>query len=271
MPPSERAFTEHEPSRTLRRVQAPRPLSLALRPRLGPARRRSPRRRARSRPTNPSYDPPTPKPTSPSRSASPSAASAPTARASSTPPPTDALPAGILFVGPSDSSPRFPRSPRRRAHRRRLGRARAASHGKKQTLRDWLRKDFFAYHKALYENRPIYFPLSQREAQLRRLGEHPPLDRQHPPDSPRRSPPPDAPPARRRDRPISTPPAPAATRRSPPPPRSSTPRAKRLRDELADFIAAVDQCAERGAPPTDPTARPATPTRPSAWTSTTAS
>ncbi|HCF59314.1 MAG TPA: BREX-6 system adenine-specific DNA-methyltransferase PglX, partial [Myxococcales bacterium] len=27
-------------------------------------------------------------------------------------------------------------------------------------LRTWLRKDFFAHHKSVYENRPIYFPLS---------------------------------------------------------------------------------------------------------------
>lgn len=36
----------------------------------------------------------------------------------------------------------------------------AITAGKKISLRDWLRKDFFGYHKKLYENRPIYFPLS---------------------------------------------------------------------------------------------------------------
>lgn len=35
----------------------------------------------------------------------------------------------------------------------------AINNGKKQSLRDWLRKDFFTYHKGLYENRPIHFPL----------------------------------------------------------------------------------------------------------------
>jgi hypothetical protein len=30
----------------------------------------------------------------------------------------------------------------------------------KGTVEDWLRSDFFDYHRKLYENRPIYFPLS---------------------------------------------------------------------------------------------------------------
>src|SRR5690606_17624836 len=39
----------------------------------------------------------------------------------------------------------------------------ALTGGKKTSLEDWLRADFFAYHKSLYENRPIYFPLSSEK------------------------------------------------------------------------------------------------------------
>jgi hypothetical protein len=79
--------------------------------------------------------------------------------------PKDALPDGILFVGPGDTLKDS------LAH---LAAARIAAaweeHGpailegeKLVPLRDWLRKDFFAYHKGLYENRPIYFPLSSEK------------------------------------------------------------------------------------------------------------
>ena len=61
----------------------------------------------------------------------------------------------------------------------------------------------------------------------------------------------DAEPARRRARPTSAPPATAPTRRRPARPRSGTPRCRSGRDELAAFIAAVEQCAEQGPPPTD--------------------
>jgi len=47
--------------------------------------------------------------------------------------------------------------------------------------------------------------------------------------------------------------------------------ASRLRDELDDFIAAVTQCAERGAPSADARASRARWTRSSPWTWTTAS
>ena len=78
--------------------------------------------------------------------------------------PADALPAGILFIGPDDSivdSLAHPAAARIEA-------AWAEHHvaildGRRSTLRDWLRKDFFAYHKGIYENRPIYFPLSSEK------------------------------------------------------------------------------------------------------------
>ena len=40
------------------------------------------------------------------------------------------------------------------------GRSTARWSGEGDDLRTWLRKSFFGYHRELYENRPIYFPLS---------------------------------------------------------------------------------------------------------------
>jgi hypothetical protein len=78
--------------------------------------------------------------------------------------PPDALPAGILFVTEAEylgDSLKHPAAARIEAawseH------APAIAQGKPQSLRDYLRKDFFAYHKGLYENRPIYFPLSSEK------------------------------------------------------------------------------------------------------------
>ncbi|WP_129347584.1 BREX-6 system adenine-specific DNA-methyltransferase PglX [Sorangium cellulosum] len=171
--------------------------------------------------------------------------------------PQDALPAGILFVGPSDHLPdslRHPAAaPLLRAweeHQRALLGA-----GKKLPLRDWLRKDFFTYHKALYENRPIYFPLSSEkrsfvawvsihrwaDSTLQTLL----ADHLHPL-------------LRQLDGEIND----LAQARA-----GSDKKAaiaaekqytavKRLRDELAGFIDATSQCAERGAPPTDPACPP---------------
>jgi hypothetical protein len=41
-----------------------------------------------------------------------------------------------------------------------MGRSHGAAVGPDDDLRTYLRKSFFDYHKKLYENRPIYFPLS---------------------------------------------------------------------------------------------------------------
>jgi len=162
--------------------------------------------------------------------------------------PKTAVPEGIIFVGPSD------------AYADSLTHAGVApvlaaydiftSDGKKPPLRDWLRRDFFAYHKALYENRPIYFPLSSEkksfvawvsihrftDATLSTLL----ADHLHPV-------------LRQIDAEIRD----ANTARASSDKKAAIAAgkaydaAKRLRDELADFIASVTQCAERGAPPTD--------------------
>src|SRR5690606_26872146 len=161
------------------------------------------------------------------------------------------LPGGILFVGPEEHLPDSLQHPAVAGVH-----AAWAEHGgaitggatkgaKKVALRDWLRRDFFAYHKALYENRPIYFPLSSEkrsfvawvsihrwtDATLRTLvADHL------------------SPVLRHLDGEIADLNAARA---------SSDKQAaiaaekqygtlKRLRDELADFIALTVQCAERG-------------------------
>jgi hypothetical protein len=130
---------------------------------------------------------------------------------------------GILFVSPSDPG----------------------------ELRDWLRKDFFTYHKSLYENRPIYFPLSSEKrsfvawVSIHRWADDTLqvllADHLHPAlreidgeiDDLNRS------------RSSSDKKTAAAAEK-----RYTT--VKKLRDELAAFVDAVSVCAERGAPPTDP-------------------
>lgn len=71
------------------------------------------------------------------------------------------LPDGILFVSAlphlKDSTQHAAFKRVEDAWREHAG---ALLQGKKSSLEEWLRKDFFPYHKALYENRPIYFPLS---------------------------------------------------------------------------------------------------------------
>lgn len=78
--------------------------------------------------------------------------------------PADALPAGILLVVEAEhlaDSLEHPAAARiKAAWEEHAG---AICQGKPQSLREYLRKDFFAYHKALYENRPIYFPLSSEK------------------------------------------------------------------------------------------------------------
>jgi hypothetical protein len=165
--------------------------------------------------------------------------------------PDDALPGGILFVTDADQLPDSLKHP---AAQRILDAWKEHGptilKGKKQSLRDWLRKDFFAYHKGLYENRPIYFPLSSEKRSfvayvsihrwqdntlqllladhlhpaLRQLeGEIEDLNRSRA-SSDKKT-------------------ASAAERQY-----AVT---KRLRDELAEFIDVVATCAERGAPPID--------------------
>ncbi|MGH7298660.1 MAG: BREX-6 system adenine-specific DNA-methyltransferase PglX, partial [Polyangiaceae bacterium] len=168
--------------------------------------------------------------------------------------PATALPAGILFVGPDDAYPDSLTHPSLApvlAAWSAFTPASTPASGKKPTLRDWLRKDFFAYHKGLYENRPIYFPLSSEkktfvawvsihrftDATLRTvLADHL------------------APVLRQLDGEIAD----ASAARTSSDKKTAIAAGKafdtavRLRDELSDFIAKVTQCADPGALPTDP-------------------
>jgi hypothetical protein len=170
--------------------------------------------------------------------------------------PTDALPAGILYLSGDESLPDSLRHP---AAARILEawkeHAPAILQAKRQSLSDWLKKDFFKYHASLYENRPIYFPIASKDKSfvafvsihrwtdttlqdllalhlapaLRQLsGEIADLNR---------------------DRASSDKAKSGAAEKQ-------FTRTKRLHDELADLIAKVTECAERGAPPTDPACPP---------------
>jgi hypothetical protein len=168
--------------------------------------------------------------------------------------PSSSLPAGILFVGPDESYPDSLTQPA-------LAPVLAAwdaftpAHGRKPALRDWLRKDFFAYHKPLYANRPIYFPLSSEKksfvawVSIHRwksatlttlLADHlSPVLRQL--DGEMR----DANAVRATgDKKEAV----SAERRYE--------AARKLRDEMAAFISIVKEIAERGTPPTDPACPP---------------
>ncbi len=164
-----------------------------------------------------------------------------------------ALPAGILFLDGSLEE---------NDHRDDLGQAAAAPlhqawsrHGSaiapNRNLRDWLRLDFFKdVHKGMYENRPIHWPLSSSgktfvawvnihrmdertlkvlladhllPARSRIAGELDDL-RQVRDSEDRKA-------AREADNRIG--------------------KLSRWREELQDFISAVEQCADHGAPPTD--------------------
>lgn len=170
--------------------------------------------------------------------------------------PDDALPAGVLFIGPSDELPDSlvqPACARVAAAWEEHGAAILG--GRMGSLRDWLRKDFFAYHKDLYENRPIYFPLSSEKrsfvawTSIHRwddrtlqtlLADH--LN----------------PVLRKLDGEIKD----LALGRASSDKKVAAQaekqfaKAKTLRDELAAFVAAVTECAERGAPPTDASCPP---------------
>jgi hypothetical protein len=170
--------------------------------------------------------------------------------------PSDALPAGILFVTEAEGlndSLKHPAAARIEAawseH------VLAIAKGKPQSLRDYLRKDFFAYHRGLYENRPVYFPLSSEKrafvafVSIHRwqdntlqvlLADHlHPLLRQldgEIVDVNRARASSDKKAASAADKQYAT--------------------TKKLRDELFDFIQNISAIAERGAPPTDPKCPP---------------
>ncbi len=167
-------------------------------------------------------------------------------------PPDSALPAGILFVGPNDTMVDSLTHPATAPIVTAWDQQQSAiNNGKKVPLRDWLRKDFFTYHKALYENRPIYFPLSSEKrsfvalVSIHRwadntlqtlLAEHlNPALRQLEGEIA------DLNQARA-----------SSDKKTAAAAEKQYGVSKRLIDELLAFIGAVTECAERGAPPTDP-------------------
>jgi len=165
--------------------------------------------------------------------------------------PADALPAGILYLAGDEALPdSFKHPAAQRILEAWKEHAPAILQGKRQSLSEWLKKDFFRYHLGLYENRPIYFPLASSQKSfvafisihrwtdstlqdllalhlapaLRQLaGEIADLNK---------------------DRASSDKTKSAAAEKQ-------FTRSKRLHDELLEFIAKVTECAERGAPPTD--------------------
>jgi hypothetical protein len=170
--------------------------------------------------------------------------------------PVDALPAGILYLSGDESLPDSLKHP---AAQRILEAWKehglAILQGKRQSLIEWLKKDFFKYHVGLYESRPIYFPIASRDKSfvafvsihrwtdttlqdllalhlvpaLRQLsGEIADLNRER----------------------ASSDKAKAGAAEK------QFSRTKRLHDELAELIAKVTECAERGAPPTDASCPP---------------
>jgi hypothetical protein len=169
-----------------------------------------------------------------------------------TDPPKSSLPAGILYISPSetlnDSLNHPAASPIRAAWAEHSA---AILEGQRQDLRDWLRKEFFAHHKPLYENRPIYFPLSSRErnfvafVSIHRWADNTlqvllsshlkknlsQLDGEIHDLNKARA---------------------ASNKQDSSTAEKQYARTKKLRDELAEFIENVSQCAHRGAPPTDP-------------------
>ena len=166
-----------------------------------------------------------------------------------------AFPAGVLFLDGSlpagddcDSLGQPAAAPLHAAwaeHGRSIGGTR------REHLRDWLRLDFFGVHRGMYENRPIHWPLSSfnrtfvawinihrwTEQTLRILLAdhlHPALSRLEGELSDLRA---------------------ALDGASARTAEKRYERVFRVREELAAFIAAVEQCADRGAP-TDPKCPP---------------
>ncbi len=164
--------------------------------------------------------------------------------------PNTALSVAILFVGPSDAYPDSLTHPSL-APLLPAWDAYLPPEGRKPALRDWLRKDFFAYHKALYENRPIYFPLSSEKktfvawVSIHRwtaatlttlLADHlRPVLRQLAGEIA------DVNAARA-----------SSDKKTALVAEKQYEKARRLHDELDEFVKTVTACAERGAPPTDP-------------------
>ncbi|MEY4544393.1 MAG: hypothetical protein RL685_588 [Pseudomonadota bacterium] len=169
-----------------------------------------------------------------------------------TDPPLTALPAGILYLSGSETLPDSLSHPAAaRITTAWSEHAPAILDGEQRDLRDWLRNKFFAYHKALYENRPIYFPLSSaRRSFVAFISIHRwsdttlqtlLADHLHPN-------------LRQLDAAIAdlNQARASSNRKAASGAERQYTESKRLRDELADFITQVTQCAERGAPPIGP-------------------
>lgn len=164
--------------------------------------------------------------------------------------PPSALPAGILFVGASETYPDSLAHPSLAALHTAYE-SFAPPTGKKPPLRDWLRKDFFAYHRPLYENRPIYFPLSsEKKSFVAWVSIHrwtdatlPTLVADHV-----------VPVLRQLDAEIHDANVARASsdKKTAMAAGKAYDTARRLRDELAAFKDAVTQVADHGAKPTDP-------------------
>ena len=170
--------------------------------------------------------------------------------------PADALPAGILYLtGDEVLSDSLKHPAAQRIVEAWKEHSAVILPGKRQSLSEWLKKDFFKYHLGVYENRPIYFPLASSQKSfvafvsihrwtdstlqdllalhltpaLRQLaGEIADLNK---------------------DRASSDKSKSSAAEKQ-------FTRSKRLHDELADFIASVTECAALGAPPTDASCPP---------------
>ena len=128
----------------------------------------------------------------------------------------------------------------------------SASKGGKSapSLEEWLRKDFFPYHKGLYENRPIYFPLSSENksfvawVSIHRFADNTLqallANHLHPAQKQLQGEISDLNAARA-----------SSDKRQRANAEKQYAKSQKLLEELDAFISAVTQCAEKGAPPTD--------------------
>jgi len=162
------------------------------------------------------------------------------------------LPGGILFVSAAlnvEDSLQHPAAGRIEAAWAEQSSA-IVDAKKKTSLNEWLRKDFFAYHKKLYENRPIYFPLSssgknfvawvsihrwQDNTLQSLLANH-----LHPTREKLQGEINDLNAARA-----------SSDKKAKDAAEKQYAKSQKLFEELEDFIKDVTQCAEKGAPPTD--------------------
>jgi hypothetical protein len=169
---------------------------------------------------------------------------------------TPILPHGILFVGPGDRIPDSLGHPAAKRIEAAWSEHEAAIlEGKRSSLRDWLRKDFFAYRKALYENRPIYFPLSSdKKSFVAWVSIHRFTDRTLPTVLAYHV----NPILRDLDAQLAdlTTARASSDKKTAQRAEKEYGVAKKLRDELADFAKDLSECAERGAPKTDPACKP---------------